>query len=73
MHSKVRFETIKGDELYRRLALGKSVIVLDVRAPTEFADGHIPGSLLIPLQELEERVSEVPNSGMPEYSLARRI
>jgi len=65
LHSKARFETIKGDELYRRLALGKSVVVLDVRAPAEFADGHIPGSLLIPLQELEERVEEVPNSGMP--------
>ena len=55
MHSRARFETIKGDELYRRLALGKSVIVLDVRAPAEFAEGHIPGSLLIPLQELEAR------------------
>jgi len=65
LHSKARFETIKGDELYRRLALGKSVVVLDVRAPTEFADGHIPGSLLIPLQELEGRIQEVPNSGMP--------
>ena len=65
MHSKARFEMIKGDELYRRLALGKSILVLDVRAPTEFAEGHIPGSLLIPLQELEERVEEVPNSGMP--------
>jgi rhodanese-related sulfurtransferase len=65
LSSKVRFETIKGDELYRRLALGKSILVLDVRAPAEFSEGHIPGSLLIPLQELEERVEEVPNSGMP--------
>jgi rhodanese-related sulfurtransferase len=65
LNSKARFEPIKGDELYRRLALGKSILVLDVRAPAEFAEGHIPGSLLIPLQELEDRVTEVPNSGMP--------
>jgi rhodanese-related sulfurtransferase len=62
---KARFETMEGDELYRRLALGKSILVLDVRAPSEFESGHIPGSLLIPLQELADRVTEVPNSGMP--------
>jgi rhodanese-related sulfurtransferase len=62
---KERYETIGGEELYRRLALGKSILVLDVRTSREFEDGHIPGSTLIPLQELEERVREVPNSGMP--------
>lgn len=65
MPDKERFESIGGEELYRRLALGKSILVLDVRTSREFEDGHIPGSTLIPLQELEERVQEVPNSGMP--------
>ena len=60
-----RFETIDGEELYRRLALGKSVVLLDVRTETEFGETHIPGSLLIPLQDLEVRLPEVPNSGTP--------
>lgn len=34
--------------------------ILDVRTPTEWADGHLEGSLHIPLLELEERLSEVP-------------
>ncbi|HXV77286.1 MAG TPA: rhodanese-like domain-containing protein [Candidatus Polarisedimenticolaceae bacterium] len=65
MAGKPRFETIDGDDLYRRLALGKSILVLDVRTPSEFETGHIPGSMLIPLHELADRVAEVPNSGMP--------
>lgn len=65
MPPEKRYETIDGDELYRRLALGGSVVLLDVRTETEFAAGHIPGSLLIPLHELESRVAEVPNSGTP--------
>ncbi|HKQ60649.1 MAG TPA: rhodanese-like domain-containing protein [Candidatus Polarisedimenticolaceae bacterium] len=63
--SQERFEPISGDELYRRLATGESLVVLDVRTENEYAEGHIPGSLLIPLQDLEARVTDVPNSGTP--------
>jgi ArsR family transcriptional regulator len=34
--------------------------ILDVRPPDEFADGHIPGALSIPLTELKSRLDEVP-------------
>ena len=34
--------------------------VLDVREPDEWAAGHIPGAMLIPLGELQSRASEVP-------------
>src|SRR2546428_10875073 len=34
--------------------------LLDVREPWEYAAGHVPGAQLIPLGELEQRVSEVP-------------
>ncbi len=60
-----RFESIAGDELYRRLALGQSLVLLDVRMAAEHRKQHIPGSLLIPLHELESRLPEVPNSGTP--------
>lgn len=35
--------------------------LLDVRQPKEYAAGHLPGSLLIPLKELPERVNELDN------------
>lgn len=35
-------------------------LVLDVRMPSEFAAGHIEGSLNIPLDELRDRLGEVP-------------
>ncbi|MBC1261992.1 MBL fold metallo-hydrolase [Synechococcus sp. BSF8S] len=43
-----------------------SLTLLDVRSADEFngPDGHIPGSLLIPLQDLEQRLGEIP-TGQP--------
>lgn len=35
-------------------------LMLDVRTDEEYADGHIPGARLIPVQELAKRVTEVP-------------
>jgi phage shock protein E len=37
-----------------------NVVMLDVRTPEEYAQGHIPGVTLIPLDQLERRLSEVP-------------
>jgi phage shock protein E len=37
-----------------------NVVMLDVRTPEEYAQGHIPGVTLIPLDQLESRLSEVP-------------
>jgi rhodanese-related sulfurtransferase len=36
------------------------VTVLDVRPPEEFAAGHLPGAINIPIHELEKRLSELP-------------
>jgi metal-sulfur cluster biosynthetic enzyme/rhodanese-related sulfurtransferase len=46
------------------LALWEStpgLFVLDVRTPAEFASGHIPNAHLIPIDELEDRLSELPS------------
>ncbi len=34
--------------------------VLDVRTPEEWREAHIPGSTLIPLDQLPDRIKEVP-------------
>jgi rhodanese-related sulfurtransferase/biotin operon repressor len=47
------------DELLRRLDAGDTV-VLDVRPDVEYAGGHLPGAVHIPLDELEQRLSELP-------------
>lgn len=33
--------------------------LLDVRSPEEFAQGHLPGAINIPLEELEQRLAEL--------------
>src|SRR3990172_772050 len=45
-----------------RLAQEGRVTVLDVRPSTEFDAGHIPGAVSIPLEDLERRLSEIPEA-----------
>ncbi len=39
-----------------------NAIVLDVRTPSEYMAGHIPGAKLVPLDEIEVRMNEVPRN-----------
>ena len=43
-----------------RLWQNKEAIIIDVRTPGEYRDGHIPGVVNIPLDELEKRIGEIP-------------
>jgi rhodanese-related sulfurtransferase len=52
-------EAIGRDELLQRLRRG-DVILVDVRPQVEFEAGHIEGSRSIPIDELEQRLSELP-------------
>lgn len=60
-----RYQRIDGEELYRKLAMGEPVLVVDVRTDVEYRQGHIPGSVLFPLHEFEKRWQEIPNGGTP--------
>lgn len=46
-------------ELHNKLEGEEEIFILDVREPAEFAFGHIPGALNIPLGELEDRLAEI--------------
>lgn len=46
-------------EVYAELK--DDLVILDVRTPREFAEGHAEGALLIPVDELSSRVEEVPD------------
>jgi rhodanese-related sulfurtransferase/DNA-binding MarR family transcriptional regulator len=54
-------EAIPPVELERRLRSGDAVLI-DVRPQEEFAAGHIEGARSIPVDELEERLSELPDN-----------
>jgi rhodanese-related sulfurtransferase/biotin operon repressor len=52
-------EPVPAKELLERTRRGL-VTVLDVRPPEEFAAGHLPGAVNIPVHELEKRLGELP-------------
>ncbi len=52
-------EQVGRDELLRRAQAGE-VVVLDVRPALEYAAGHIPGAVSIPIDELPGRLAELP-------------
>jgi len=52
-------EPIDRDELARRIAAG-TVIVIDVRPPEEFEQGHIAGAVSVPLRKLKAWARAAP-------------
>lgn len=56
---KDELEPIPRRELLARARKG-IVTVLDVRPPEEFASGHVPGAVNVPLKELAKRLKELP-------------
>jgi rhodanese-related sulfurtransferase/DNA-binding transcriptional ArsR family regulator len=55
-------EPVTRDQL-TRLAERGTVTVLDVRPWQEYAAGHIPGAVSIPLDELADRLADLPDDG----------
>lgn len=56
---KDQLEPVPRAELLKRARDGL-ITVLDVRPQDEFAAGHVPGALNIPLKELEDHLQDLP-------------
>jgi rhodanese-related sulfurtransferase/DNA-binding transcriptional ArsR family regulator len=52
-------EQVTRAELLERIHTGR-VTVIDVRPPEEYANGHIPHAVSVPLDELADRLAELP-------------
>jgi NADPH-dependent 2,4-dienoyl-CoA reductase/sulfur reductase-like enzyme/rhodanese-related sulfurtransferase len=58
-------ETIQWDQLENRLAEG--AVLVDVRSAGEFKRGHIPTALNISVDDLRERIAEIPRAELIIY------
>lgn len=54
-----QLETITREELEQQLQAG-DVVVLDVRPEHEYRAGHIPNAISVPVEDLDERLAELP-------------
>ena len=50
--------------------LGDKLTIIDVRTEEEFAQGHVPGAVLLPVQTLRQHMDQVP-SDKPVLLLCR--
>ncbi|WOS65598.1 ArsR/SmtB family transcription factor [Sinorhizobium fredii] len=58
-HSPETLDAVSREELLSKLKDG-TVTVLDVRPEDEFLLGHIPGAVNIPIEQLKQRLADLP-------------
>jgi rhodanese-related sulfurtransferase/DNA-binding HxlR family transcriptional regulator len=58
--SREGLEAISADELLARLQAGEPLVMVDVRPTAEYQAAHVAGAVSIPLEELEQRLRELP-------------
>lgn len=46
-------------ELMQRINTNRAGLILDVRSPEEYAEGHVPGAINIPHDQLAARLAEI--------------
>ena len=64
--TKLGFESVDVAEFEKAVA-DKAYVVLDVRTPEEYREGRVPGSINLPLQEIERITSVVPSKTTPVF------
>ena len=51
----------------KEYAEAENAVLLDVRTPQEYREGHIPGSKNVPLQQLDKISSVIDNKNVPMF------
>ena len=60
--SKGNYRQISMDEAVKIMKDEKNYIILDVRRPDEYAEGHIPGAINVPNEEIgTAEIAELPD------------
>ena len=60
--SQNSYRQISMDEAVKMMKNEKNYIILDVRRPDEYAEGHIPGAINVPNEEIgTAEISELPD------------
>ena len=58
-YAKAGAGTISSTQLEKQIRGGQTALILDVRSPEEYAEGHIPGAINMPHDQFPERASEL--------------
>ena len=64
------FQFVKTPDINRGIADCRNTegaVLLDVRTPQEYREGHIPGSINIPLQQLDKAIDAHENKAVPLF------
>ena len=60
--SSLSYRQISMDEAVKMMKDEKNYIILDVRRPDEYAEGHIPGAINVPNEEIgTAEIAELPD------------
>lgn len=72
--SKEGYEQISQDEAMQMMQEESDYIIVDVRRPDEFAEGHIPGAINVPNETIEDEMPEAlpDNLSTLPVSLAKK-
>ncbi len=62
---------VDATEVKKTIDTKENVILLDVRTPDEYAEGHLPGSVLMPLQTLQQNVTQFTDKSKKMYVYCR--
>lgn len=56
--AKLEYKKLSAQDAKARIDSGDELIILDVREDYEFAQGHIPGAVLLPLGQIAQKAGE---------------
>ena len=60
-----------GDAVEARVLIEKGSAVIDVRTKAEYADGHLEGSINIPLDQIATKVKDIKKMKQPIVTICR--